>query len=178
MPQLTAGSTQITDVKAGSTNINEVYVGSSQVWSRSKTMTTDYYYSRTNYSYGTYIDTIYDGFSTLSTTGQYISGSLAPDANFAYAPLVNSSDSTPQIVSLHYAAVYGTATNTDTRTVSLVLDKEVQDSGWTTMTVGSVTFNRTSATRSLVSGKTFYIWGVTYSPFGSSAGTTREITFA
>ena len=63
-------------------------------------------------------------------------------------------------------------------TVSMSFTGTLQNSGWTTLTIGSLTLNRTDATFSNASG-TYWSWASPASnPFGTSVGTTVTVTIA
>ena len=191
--EIYVGGTEITDIKIGNTEINSVWIGANQVWSRGYTLTLDYDTQYQAFSYNTYTNTNYAGYS--GTSGQPINGSIDPNT-FTKSPLVTSSQSTPSITHLFTYEKAGTAT-TDQFTLHFQLDKECSNSGWTSMTIqrlyngaptGSVfTYARTTAGFLSSTTSSIWIWDlyytnaigqtVSYDPFNNSAGTEYEIKF-
>lgn len=169
------GSTEITDIKHGNTEINSVWVGSTQVWTRGITFPNFYYYTRQNYSYGTYRDTWEAGFNENRVgigAGVSYYGSISPSNVWTKSALINSSDPTPYIDQIMYRKVHGTANSANIERVYLRVTEPVQNNGWTTMKIsqpnGDTSLSRTSASYTYGSASTMWTWDVNSNPFGTT----------
>ena len=185
------GSNEINDIVIGSTPINSVWIGATQVWSRSKVIFPNDWYEHTqNLTYNSSKVTKYAGFSSNHTStdssGSTVLGdsSIAPNASFERSPQVAGQVAGTDIEDLFWYKMVYTETNsnlevtnvTTTQYVQLRLTKEAQNSGWTSMTIGSMTLNRSDADS--FNGWE-WSWDVTSNPFGSDTGvnTTTEVTW-
>jgi len=184
------GSNEINDIVIGSTPINSVWIGATQVWSRSKVIINDWYQHTQNLSYDSSKVTKYAGFSSDHTStddsGSTVldDSSIAPNASFERSPQVAGQVAGTDIEDLFWYKMVYTETNslrqitnvTITEHVKLRLTKEVTDTGWTSMTIGSMTLNRADADS--FNGRE-WSWDVTSNPFGSDTGvnTITEVTW-
>ena len=154
------GGTEITDIQIGSTAINSVYVGANKVWDRVVSLDTQ---------------TVTVGTKTISTIlwWGYDGGSL---------PHGSVSDGTSNMYSGASYAAIDSFTVTDNPsygyTTLLYVVGSQPNSGWTTMTVDGVAFNRTDASYTQAS-TTSWSWtsATTTSPFGSTIGATKQVVF-
>lgn len=163
------GGTEITDIKLGSTEINSVWVGSNQVWSRSITKT--------------FRNRWWPGFSTIGTdeeagfNDQWVAYyglandyyDFSPNTDFNKSPL-QSGSGTPSISGIYWDKL-NVPNVTPYEKVFFTLSGNVQNSGWTSMTIqhpgGTTTLSRASA--SFTAGTTSqWVWNVTSNPFGTS----------
>jgi hypothetical protein len=187
------GSNEINDIVIGSTPINSVWIGANQVWSRSKVITNDWYEHNQYLNYGSSKVTKYAGFSSDHTSTDSSGSdtvlddsSIAPNASFTRSPQVAGQTAGTDIEDLFWYKMVYIETNhlqevlnvTTTEHVKLRLTKEVTDTGWTSMTIGSMTLNRADADS--FNGWEWE-WDVTSNPFGSDEesglDTTTEVTW-
>jgi|TARA_B110000858_G_scaffold135164_1_gene153731 hypothetical protein len=154
------GSSEITDIKIGSTVINSVYVGANKVWDRVTSLDTQTVTvgtaSSSPLTWWGYANTGFSHGSVTDGTCNFFNGS-------AYSAIDSfTTSSTPN---------YG-------YTTLLYIVGSHPNSGWTTMTIDGVAFNRTDASFSQAS-TTSWSWtsATTTSPFGSTVGATKQAVF-
>ena len=152
------GGTEITDIQIGGTAINSVHVGANQVWVRGldvQTVTVGTASSGTLTWWG-YNGTSFAHGSVSDGTSNMYSGS-------SYAAIDSFTDSS--------VGGYG-------YTTLLYVVGSHANSGWTTMTIDGVAFNRTAASFTQAS-TTSWTWtsATTNSPFGSTIGATKQVVF-
>lgn len=152
------GSTEITDIQIGSTPINSVYIGANKIWERgldtqTVTVGTNQVSSITWWGYS---DSNFPHGSVSDGTSNMYSGA-AYDAIDSFTDTSQSN--------------YGYST-------LLYVDGVQPNSGWTTMTVDGVAFNRVDASYTS-SSTTSWSWvsATTTSPFGSTVGATKQVVF-
>ena len=154
------GGTEITDIQIGSTAINSVYVGANKVWDRIVSLDTQ---------------TVTVGTATASTIIWWGYDGAA----FTHGSV---SDGTSNMYSgASYRAIDSFTVSDNPSygyTTLLYIQGSLPNSGWTTMTVDGVAFNRTDATYTQDS-TTSWSWGnaTTTSPFGSTIGATKQVVF-
>ena len=154
------GGTEITDIQIGSTTINSVYVGATKVWDRVAGLDTQ------TVTVGTYTEDSLEwwGFDDTSNThGSAVDGTSNMYSGAAYVALD----------SFHITNVpsYG-------YTTLLYIADSVANSGWTTMTVDGVSFNRVDANYTQDT-RTSWSWvsATTTSPYGNTIGATKQVVF-
>lgn len=160
------GGTEINDIQIGSTAINSVYVGANKVWDRvvsldTQTVTVGEYISGTNSNIRGY------GFGSFTQTGGSISdGTSNMFSNASYVHIDTLAD----------------ISNGQGWIVQLGIDGTHPNSGWTTMTIGGVAFDRADISFHLQnSGITQWTWADAprpqTNPFGTTAGATKQVVF-
>jgi hypothetical protein len=156
------GGTEITDIQIGSTAINSVYVGANKVWDRSldtQTVTVGEYISGTNSNIRGY------GFG-FTTGGSISDGTSNMFSGAAYVQIDTLAD----------------ISNGQGWIVQLGINGTHPNSGWTTMTIDGVAFNRADISfHSQPSGITNWVWADAprpqTNPFGTTAGVTKQVVF-
>tara|TARA_R110002153_G_C13294507_1_gene495139 strand:+ start:1542 stop:2036 length:495 start_codon:yes stop_codon:yes gene_type:complete len=158
------GGTEITDIQIGSTAINSVYVGANKVWDRVTSLDTQ-----------------------TVTVGEYISGSNPNLRGYGFGPTTGGSISDGTSNMYSGAAYYTIDTLIDLSNglgwlVQLIINGTQPNSGWTTMTIDGVAFDRADISfHSVSSGKTYWVWGDSprpqTNPFGTTAGITKQVVF-
>ena len=156
------GGTEITDIQIGSTAINSVYVGANKVWDRS-------------------LDT------QTVTVGEYISGTNSNIRGYGFGPTPGGSisDGTSNMYSgASYVQIDTLADISDGQgwIVQLGINGTHPNSGWTTMTIDGVAFNRADISfHTQTSGITNWVWADAprpqTNPFGTTAGVTKQVVF-
>jgi hypothetical protein len=152
------GSTEITDIQIGSTAINSVYVGANKVWDR---------------ALDTQTVTVGTNFTGPITWWGYSGGF------FSHGSV---SDGTSNMYNGAAYSALDSFTTSDTPnygyTTLLYVVGFQPNSGWTTMTVDGVAFNRTDASYTQDS-TTSWSWtsATTTSPYGSTIGATKQVVF-
>lgn len=63
-------------------------------------------------------------------------------------------------------------------TVALAINATVPNSGWSTMTIGGISFSRTAASYISYGGTTRWNWTPPSNPFGTVIGATKVVTWA
>ncbi len=154
------GSTEITDIQIGSTAINSVYVGADKVWER----VTDLDTQTVTVGTASSAPITWWGYSGSS----FAHGSVSDGTcNFYSGSAYDAIDSftTTSVPNYGY-------------TTLLYIVGSHPNSGWTTMTIDGVAFNRTAASYSSGS-TTSWSWtsATTTSPFGSTVGATKQVVF-
>lgn len=154
------GGTEITDIQIGSTAINSVYVGATKVWDRVAGLDTQ------TVTVGTFSDgsLVWWGFDDSAFPhGSVVDGTSNIYSGAAYAAL--DSFTVTSVPSYGYT------------TLLYVVDS-VANSGWTTMTVDGVSFNRVDAnyTQDTTTSWT-WVSATTTSPYGSTIGATKQVVF-
>ena len=158
------GGTEITDIQIGSTAINSVYVGANKVWDRIVSLDTQ---------------TVTVGTATTQPSNPYIIWWGYNGDSFIHGSV---SDGTSNMYSgATYVAIDSFTVSDDPSygyTTLLYIQGSLPNSGWTTMTVDGVAFNRTDATYTQAA-TTSWVWGnaTTTSPFGSTIGATKQVVF-
>jgi hypothetical protein len=158
------GGNEINDIKIGSTTINEVWVGANKVWDRildEQTVTVGEYIQQSNPNIRGY------GFGSFTQTGGSISdGTSNMFSNASYVHIDTLAD----------------ISNGQGWIVQLGIDGTHPNSGWTTMTIGDVAFDRADISFHLQnSGITQWTWADSprpqTNPFGTTAGVTKQVVF-
>lgn len=171
MPNIMKGTTQIKDIKVGNISINKVFVGSNPVWYRS-------YSATMTVGKGSYTPFLHSAVDTYGYSGGY--GSLTRDDADSY--------SKPNA----YLSTLRWHTHDFNGQLTFVLWNDDQgmnsgsssgNEGWTTLTIGSKTYNRASSW--YYDSTYFRKWvfpdpgmstSSSYNPFGNTVGATRSIT--
>ena len=158
------GGTEITDIQIGSTAINSVYVGANKVWERFTGLDTQ---------------TVTVGTTNSGPSTPYIIWWGYATVNFPHGSV---SDGTSNMYSgATYVAIDSFTVSDDPSygyTTLLYIQGSLPNTGWTTMTVDGVAFNRTDATYTQAATSS-WAWGsaTTTSPFGSTIGATKQVVF-
>ena len=158
------GGNRINDIRIGNTAINKVYIGANKVWERN--------YSATLTVGSTYIPPQF-GESAYTFYGKTGSGSLNnTDAG-------SFSEDGAVVSSLHwkpYLANSGTAAKLTFKIYKSSGFSSGGNSGWTTLSIGSHNFSRSSM--SFAETSTYKTWtkNTTTNPFGTTVGATRAVT--
>mgnify|MGYP003323733023 CR=1 FL=1 len=158
------GSTEITDIQIGSTAINSVYVGANKVWDRVVSLDTQ-----------------------TVTVGEYISGSDPNLRGYGFGPTPGGSisDGTSNMYSgASYVQIDTLAdiSSGDGWIVQLAINGTHLNSGWTTMTISGVAFDRADISfYNVISGATYWVWAdfprPQTNPFGTTSGVTKQVVF-
>lgn len=125
----------------------------------------------TNAALGTWTSTLTVGsFSIFKSTGYgYSSGLVNASAGSMTDDTIDTYNNY-QIETLHW--------NLSNLVNLRLVGSNIPNSGWTSIKVGSTTYNRSSASHNTAtSGYTLWQWSDTNNPFGTTTGATRTITF-
>ncbi len=183
MPTIKVGNTEVTDVRVGNTEVQEVYSGSTKVWERalSFVITNDYSDVTTNFSYNSWTRTIFAGYTTLTSLYANLSESdISPEPpNFDASTYTGS---TPWLYQFTYYKFESSgAGGSDIEWLQLWINHDTNESvsndGWTSVTVGSTTFNRTDATYVDNPQLTVWTWEDVGNPFGTIVGSLVDVKF-
>lgn len=126
---------------------------------------------------------------SATVTVGYMQGSLCVKScsyfdNYGYQAMTDANYGSLSDTSLEYLSgtptingIYWTELSTQ---LILVVSGTVANSGWTTLTIGSTSYSRSSALHTQTSGTTQWWWGAVTSPatnaFGTTTGATKTIT--
>jgi hypothetical protein len=178
------GGTEINDIKIGNTEINEVYVGANKVWERGQsfTVTTEYRtFTLSSSSNPTVVKQ--SGYFKFSLHSNVLtsSGAVSPTS-------INLGGGSRNINELSWQKMTSSTFNFADVQFFIVSDTDIGNSGFTSMTVGNTTFNRTNATYSIVNVSTdpsspiywiTWTWASASNPFGTGTGnSTQTVVFA
>ena len=173
MPNIMKGTTQIKDIKVGNISINKVLVGSNPVWYRS-------YSATMTVGKGSFQPFLHSPVDVFGYSGAY--GSLTRDDADSYskpnAYISALNWKTYDFDGRLYLTIYNDDGGMNSGTSS-------GNEGWTTLTIGSKSYSRSSG---------WYYHGSTYrrwlwmapatsnsspnNPFGTSVGATRSISIS
>ena len=196
MPSLKLGDTDISAIQVGSTDVQAVYIGETEIWSSKPTyIINNGYDSKRTYTtpqypgHEPYYDTVQYGYRSTSANTLGPFGSFSSNGRL---PLVSGKGSFPfgtdSGTSAYITEFYNqTVDYSDTQAVNetqLVLKVDGNtgsNSGWTSITSGTKTVNRTDASYSSTGNIRTWTWtGSGYDGtiflFGASGTTELQVT--
>jgi hypothetical protein len=173
MPNIMKGSTQIKDIKIGNITINKVFVGSNPVWYRS-------YSATMTVGKGSYTPFLHSPVDVFGYTSAY--GSLTRDDADSYSKpnaYISQLDwKTYDSDGRLYLRLYNNGGGMNSGASN-------GNEGWTTLTIGSKSYSRSSGWYYHGSNYRQWLWmapamssSSSNNPFGTTVGATRSISIS